>query len=117
MSGNRFAGGKHAISQCDVCGQRYKLDELRALVVKNITTNIMACPECWNEDHPQLMLGTFPVDDPQAIRNPRPDLRNDVTVNPVMTGQYTNQGVPIFTTVISPPAGQMTLKGYAPTIR
>jgi hypothetical protein len=23
--------------------------------------------------HPQLMLGTFPVDDPQAVRNPRRD--------------------------------------------
>ena len=32
-----------------------------------------ACPECWNPDQPQLRLGEFPVDDPQAIRDPRPD--------------------------------------------
>jgi hypothetical protein len=33
----------------------------------------MVCPECWDPDQPQLMLGTFPVDDPQALRNPRKD--------------------------------------------
>ena len=31
------------------------------------------CPECWDPDHPQLQLGMYPVDDPQALRNPRPD--------------------------------------------
>ena len=33
----------------------------------------MVCRECWEADHPQLMLGMYPVDDPQALRNPRPD--------------------------------------------
>jgi len=33
----------------------------------------LVCPECWDPDHPQLMLGTFPVDDPQGLRNPRKD--------------------------------------------
>ncbi len=47
---NRFASGKYAISQCDRCGFRYKLKELKS-----------------------LQLGMYPVDDPQAIRNPRPD--------------------------------------------
>lgn len=71
--GNRFASGKRAIAECDVCGFRYKLKELKSLIVKDRDTNIKACPECWNEDHPQLKLGEFPVDDPQALRNPRPD--------------------------------------------
>jgi hypothetical protein len=70
---NRFAAGKKAIAECDVCGQRYKLVQLRKLVVKGKNINTLACPECWNPDHPQLMLGTFPVDDPQALRDPRPD--------------------------------------------
>ena len=69
----RFASGKNAIAECDVCGFRYKLRELRNLVKKDKVTNIMACPTCWNEDHPQNKLGMYPVDDPQAIRNPRPD--------------------------------------------
>ena len=34
----------------------------------------MVCPECWEPDHPQLQLGMYPVDDPQALRNPRRDL-------------------------------------------
>lgn len=70
---NRFASGKKAIAECDVCGQRYKLKQLRQLVIKTKVTNILACPECWNPDHPQLQLGMYPVDDPQALRNPRPD--------------------------------------------
>jgi hypothetical protein len=71
---NRFASGKRAIAECDVCGQRYLLKQLRKLVVKSKNINSLACPECWNPDHPQLMLGTFPVDDPQALRDPRPDI-------------------------------------------
>ena len=70
---NRFASGKHAISQCDRCGFRYKLKELRRLVIKTKNVNIMVCPECWEPDQPQLQLGMYPVDDPQALRNPRPD--------------------------------------------
>jgi hypothetical protein len=70
---NRFASSKNALSECDLCGFRYKLRELRSLIVKGRDTNVMACPECWNPDQPQLHLGDFPVEDPQAIRNPRPD--------------------------------------------
>ena len=68
-----FSSGKFSISECDVCGQRYKLKQLKALVVKAKQINVLACPECWSPDHPQLMLGTVPVRDPQAVRNPRPD--------------------------------------------
>ena len=70
---NRFASGKRAIAECDVCGQRFKLKQLKRLVIKTKNVNIMVCPECWEEDHPQLQLGMYPVDDPQALRNPRPD--------------------------------------------
>lgn len=70
---NRFASGQKAISECDVCGFRYKLRDLQVLIIKGKNTNILACTECWNPDHPQLHLGEYPVSDPQAIRNPRPD--------------------------------------------
>ena len=69
----RFASGKKALGVCDICGFTYRLRELKNLIVKNRDTNMKACPECWNPDQPQLMLGSFPVDDPQALRNPRPD--------------------------------------------
>ena len=71
--GNKFASDSKAIAECDICGFRYKLRALRYLVVKTKTTNIKACNECWSPDQPQLQLGMYPVDDPQAIRNPRPD--------------------------------------------
>ena len=69
----RFASAKKALGVCDICGFTYRLRELKNLVVKSRDTNMKACPECWNPDQPQLMLGSFPVDDPQALRNPRPD--------------------------------------------
>ena len=71
---NRFASGKNAISQCDRCGFRYKLKELKELVIKTKNINILVCQTCWEPDQPQLQLGMYPVDDPQAIRNPRPDV-------------------------------------------
>ena len=70
---NKFSSGKFAIAECDRCGQRYKLKELRKLVVKQQIKNIKVCPSCWDPDQPQLSLGMYPVDDPQALRNPRKD--------------------------------------------
>jgi hypothetical protein len=70
---NRFASGQKALAICDVCGFPYKLRELKHLIAKGKDANVKACPECWNPDHPQLHLGEFPVNDPQALRNPRSD--------------------------------------------
>ena len=70
---SQFASGKWAIAECDRCGFQYKLKRLRELVVKTKTANLLVCPTCWEKDHPQLQLGMYPVNDPQAIRNPRPD--------------------------------------------
>ena len=76
---NRFASGKYAIAECDRCGQRYKLKQLKKLVIKQQVKNILVCPECWEPDQPQLSLGMYPVDDPQAVRNPRPDVSYQVS--------------------------------------
>jgi hypothetical protein len=70
---NKFAAGQRAISECDRCGQRYKLKQLRELVIRTKKTNILVCPTCWESDHPQNMQGMYPVEDPQALKNPRPD--------------------------------------------
>ena len=70
---NRFASGKIAIAECDRCGQQFKLKQLKTEIIKQRQYDLLVCPECWDPDHPQLMLGTFPVDDPQALRNPRRD--------------------------------------------
>jgi len=71
--GNRFASGKWAIAECDRCDQRFKLKELRKEVIKGKNYDLLVCKECWDPDQPQLHLGEFPVDDPQGLRNPRPD--------------------------------------------
>lgn len=70
---NQFSSGKYAISQCDRCGFRFKLKQLKKLTIKRTQTNILVCPECYEPSHPQLFLGETPVNDPQAVRNPRPD--------------------------------------------
>lgn len=70
---NRFANGRKAFGFCDVCGFRFDLKKLKNLVVKTKQTQIKACPQCWTPDQPQLQLGMYPISDPQAIRDPRPD--------------------------------------------
>jgi hypothetical protein len=70
---SKFASGKYAISQCDRCNFRYKLKELRIQILKTKPYRIKVCKTCWDPDQPQLSLGLYPVDDPQAVRDPRPD--------------------------------------------
>lgn len=71
---NRFTAGRIAIADCDRCGHQYQLKKLKALVIRTKVTNILVCPECWEPDQPQNLQGMYPVEDPQALRNPRPDL-------------------------------------------
>ena len=71
--GNAFSSGKNSIAECDRCGFRYKLTQLKKEVKKTKTYNLLVCPSCWDPDQPQLSLGMYPVDDPQAVRDPRPD--------------------------------------------
>ena len=92
--GNRFASGKSAISECDRCGQRFKLKVLKTEIIKLKNYNLLVCPECWDPDHPQLQLGMFPVDDPQALRNPRPD--RSYTVSGLLADGYSGGGSRIF---------------------
>ena len=71
--GNRFSSGKNAIAECDRCGFRFKLTKLKREVVKTKNYELLVCGPCWDPDQPQLQLGMYPVDDPQGVRNPRPD--------------------------------------------
>ena len=76
---NRFASGKFAIAECDRCAQRYKLKQLMTQIVKTRPFNIKVCPSCWDPDQPQLQLGMYPVNDPQAVREPRPAVSYQVS--------------------------------------
>ena len=83
--GNRFASAKNSIAQCDRCGFRFKLKELKREILKTKTRSDLVCPQCFDPDQPQLQLGMYPVDDPQAVRNPRRDTTY-VTAGPNAAG-------------------------------
>ena len=76
---NRFSSGKNSIAICDRCGFQFKLTALRKEVVKTKTYNLLVCSSCWDPDQPQLQLGMYPVDDPQGVRDPRPDVSYKVS--------------------------------------
>jgi len=67
-----YATGSKAFGFCDRCSFRYPLRELKQEVVNLNTTNLLFCPECWDPDQPQNLIGRLNVDDPQALMNPRP---------------------------------------------
>jgi hypothetical protein len=68
-----YANVAKAIGFCDRCGFRYALGQLKSETVRGRKTSFLVCPECWSADHPQNFQGMVPVNDPQALRNPRPD--------------------------------------------
>jgi hypothetical protein len=88
---NRFANGAKSFGYCDRCGFRFDLKKLKNEVVKTKQTQIRSCPECWSPDQPQLQLGMYPVSDPIAIRDPRPDT-NTWYASGVNTGGYPSEG-------------------------
>ena len=69
----KFAVGKKAFGFCDRCSFRYPLKMLRKLTIKTKQVSIKVCKSCYEADQPQLSLGLYPVFDPQALREPRPD--------------------------------------------
>lgn len=74
---NKFASGKHAFGLCDICGQRYPLRLLKPLTINRKVANTRVCPDDWNPDHPQYRIGLLNMNDPQALKNARPDIGSD----------------------------------------
>ena len=74
---HKFAEGKKAFGFCDRCGQRFLLKDLKRIKIKDTLTQILVCRQDWEPSHPQLEQGKYPVFDPQALRNPRPDTSYD----------------------------------------
>lgn len=77
---NRFASNAHAHSFCDRCGFRAPLRKLTHTYILGKRQEIKVCSACRDEnngDHPQYWVGIIgaqkAADDPQALRNPRPD--------------------------------------------
>jgi hypothetical protein len=74
------------------------LKELKKEIIKTKLFQIKVCPECWDPDQPQLSLGLYPVYDPQAVREPRPDVSYYQSGNnSVNVGQgYPDEGSRVF---------------------
>jgi hypothetical protein len=68
-----YARGKKAFGFCTRCNQRWLLSRLVTETVAGRVVNNRVCPDCFDRDHPQNWQGKFPINDPQALRNPRPD--------------------------------------------
>lgn len=77
--GNKFASKRYANGVCDMCGQVYKLRELQREIYDQKYTGFQVCPDCYDEDQPQLQLGRYPINDPQALDNPRPDSNANIS--------------------------------------
>ena len=69
----KYSAGKRALGVCDRCGFVFKLKKLREEIQNRTRTGLRVCGACWDSDHPQLQAGRLPVNDPQTLRNPRPD--------------------------------------------
>ena len=70
------ARGKYAFGFCDRTGFRYPLDQLVDEYQNGVKPGLKVGFDVVDPDHPQNFLGRVRVDDPQSLREPRPD-RNE----------------------------------------
>lgn len=63
----------HALGLCDRCGFSFRLNELKYEIYDQRPNGLRVCSACLDVDNPQLQLGRYPIDDPQSLRDPRPD--------------------------------------------
>lgn len=63
-----------ALGLCDRCGFSFKLNQLHQEIYDERPNGLLVCSTCLDVDNPQLQLGRYPVDDPQALLDPRPDV-------------------------------------------
>lgn len=74
-----FASGKNSNAICDRCGFRVEYTRMKALTSDGRPNGLRVCRECWEAEHPQEELGKRPINDPQALRNARPDTGKDAS--------------------------------------
>ena len=68
-----YARGKHALGICDRSGFTYKLSDLVWEYQNGIKTGFRIGKDIVDPDQPQNFLGRLKINDPQSLRNPRPD--------------------------------------------
>ena len=76
----KFANGKYAFGFCDRTGFRYKIKDLVPQIKAGRMTGLMVGRDMLDKDQPQNFLGRLgDYVDPQALKNPRPDLSEDTS--------------------------------------
>ena len=68
-----YANGKYAFGYCDRTGFRYKLKDMVEQYEGGRPTGLRVGRDVVDKDQPQLQLGRFNTNDPEALRNARPD--------------------------------------------
>ena len=71
---SNYANGKHALGFCDRTGFRYRKKDLVPQIENQRPNGLLVGRDVLDKDQPQLQLGKLNMQDPQAIRNPRPDV-------------------------------------------
>jgi len=68
-----YARGKYAFGYCDKTGFRYPLSDLVPEFNNGVKTGFLVGRDVVDPDQPQNFLGRIKINDPQSLRNPRPD--------------------------------------------
>tara|TARA_B100000902_G_scaffold77250_1_gene82007 strand:+ start:1381 stop:1662 length:282 start_codon:yes stop_codon:yes gene_type:complete len=83
-----YASGKNSKGICDRCGLTFRYEELLFEIENQRRNGLKVCSSCLDKDHPQLRLGEEKIDDPQSLRDPRPDHDEVATVNTAFNNRY-----------------------------
>lgn len=68
-----YAKAKYAFGFCDRTGFRYPLRDLVPEFRNGVKTGFLVGKDVVDPDQPQNFLGRVKINDPQSLRNPRPD--------------------------------------------
>tara|TARA_Y100000361_G_scaffold19389_1_gene15099 strand:+ start:252 stop:692 length:441 start_codon:yes stop_codon:yes gene_type:complete len=68
-----YAKAKYAFGFCDKTGFRYPLKDLVPEYKNGVKTGFLVGRDVVDPDQPQNFLGRIKINDPQSLRNPRPD--------------------------------------------
>src|SRR5271165_6816808 len=71
--GSKIAPDCWAKGVCDRCGFVWRLSQLRFQVYNRELLTLRVCPNCYDQDNPQLWIGEVDVDDASVLRDPRSD--------------------------------------------
>tara|TARA_Y100000004_G_scaffold168327_1_gene201630 strand:- start:687 stop:1127 length:441 start_codon:yes stop_codon:yes gene_type:complete len=68
-----YAKAKYAFGFCDKTGFKYPLKDLVPEYNNGVKTGFLVGRDVVDPDQPQNFLGRIKINDPQSLRNPRPD--------------------------------------------